>query len=233
MLIGGIQKLSLVDYPGKSSIALFTIGCNMRCGWCHNKELVDPQFFAPSLDEDQVLKFIKSRIGLVQSVTISGGECTLQPDLIDFVKKIKAMGFFVKIDSNGSNPQIISDLLTQNLIDFIAMDIKSTWQKYNLTAGAEMNHDRIKQSIKIIKNSKINFEFRTTIVKSLHQIDDFDKIGKMLTEDGRKIPRFALQHFRPGKTIDPKFATDDTFSEAEFEKAHKIMIKYADKVVIH
>ncbi len=233
MLIGGIQKLSLVDYPGHTTIALFTIGCNMRCGWCHNAELVVLEKFAPALDQNQVLEFIKSRVGLVDSVTISGGEATLQPDLIDFIKQVRAFGFLVKLDTNGTTPDILRPILDQKLIDFVAIDIKNSPAKYSETIGRKVDIKTIKQTIDMVKNSGIDYEFRTTIVKSLHTIEDFDQIGELIGENGRKAKRYALQHFRPGKTIDEKFRNDDTLSESEFEIISQKMLKYAEKVVIH
>ncbi len=232
MLIGGIQKLSLVDYPSKTSITVFTAGCNMRCGWCHNAELVLPEYFGPSLNQDEVLAFIKSRIGLVESITISGGEATLQPDLVDFIKQVKAMGFLVKLDSNGMTPWILKPILNQKLIDFIAIDIKNSPAKYSKTAGVDIDINSLKTSIKMIKDSGIKHEFRTTLVKSLHEIEDFEAIGELISQNG-KADRYALQHFRPGKTIDPAFADGDTLSEADFKFLQQKMQQYAKQVVIH
>ncbi len=233
MLIGGLQKLSLVDYPGKSCIAIFTIGCNFRCGFCHNPELVLPERFPESLDQQEVLDFIKSRQGLVEAVTISGGEPTVQPDLIDFIKQVKAMGFLVKLDSNGTQPEILRQLYDQKMLDFVAMDIKNSFDNYPKTVNINVNIDDIKTSIGLIKNSGVDYEFRTTIVDRLHQVADFETIGKELTADDKKIQRFALQHFRPAKTLDPSYNTADTLPDTDFDSIYHLMLKYADEVVIH
>ncbi len=233
MLIGGLQKLSLVDYPGKSCIALFTIGCNFRCPFCHNPELVLPERFPSSLDTQEVLDFIKSRQGLVEAVTISGGEPTLQSDLADFIKQIKEMGFLVKLDTNGTQPQVLERLFADKLLDFVAMDIKNSFANYSKTVGVEADIERLKSSIELIKNSGKDYEFRTTIIDRLHQVLDFEDIGKQLTADGQKIKRFALQHFRPAKTLDPDYSTANTLPEVDFEMIRRLMLKYADEVIIH
>lgn len=232
MLIGGIQKLSLVDYPGQACISLFTIGCNMRCGFCHNAELVVPACYAQPLDESEVLAFLDSRRHLIKAVTISGGEPTLQPDLAEFIAKVKAMGYLVKLDSNGTNPEILQDLIDRNLLDFIAMDVKSPLANYSLVAGAPINTAKITASIALIKNSGIAYEFRTTIVDNLHQLADIEAIGQLIGQ-GSKAQRFALQHFRNGKCIDDNFLQAGTFSESQFAAAKQIMERYAEQVVIH
>lgn len=232
MLIGGLQKLSLVDYPGKTCLSLFTIGCNMRCGFCHNKELVVPECFAPALDTDEVLKFIKSRVGLIEAVVISGGEPTLHKDLPEFIAKIKKMGFLVKLDSNGTQPAMIKKLLDQKLVDFIAMDVKAPLDKYQTVTSRPIVDCDIKTSIQLIKASGIDYEFRTTIVKELHQVEDFDAIGELISTGG-KAKRYALQHFLPAKTLDPKFAKATTLSDSDFQTIAKKMSRYAEEIIIH
>lgn len=232
MIIGGLQKLSLVDYPGKTSIAIFTVGCNMRCGFCHNAELVVPEKYALAIDEKEVFDLLEKRIGLVESVTISGGEPTLHPDLPEFIAKIKKLGYLVKLDSNGTRPDKIKNLLDQNLLDFIAMDVKAPLDRYELVVNHPIDTKAITESIKLIKQSGIDYEFRTTIVSSLHRLKDFDEIGKLISQGG-KAQRYALQHFNPGKTLDPSYADDTTFSEADFKLLEKKMQTYANEVVVH
>lgn len=232
MLIGGLQKLSLVDYPGKTSIAIFTIGCNLCCGFCHNPELVLPERFAPDIGEASVLEFLQKRAGLVESVTISGGEPTLHADLPDFIRRVKAMGYLVKLDSNGSNPAMLESLFAEKLLDFVAMDVKAPLERYEAVAGVTIPPEILTQSIALIKNSGMDYEFRTTIVKSLHKIVDFDEIGRAISAGG-KAKRYALQHFRPAKTLDPKFANDTTFSESDFALLAEKMQSYADEVIVH
>ena len=232
MLIGGLQKLSLVDYPGKTSIAVFTIGCNMRCGFCHNAELVVPEGFAPALDKAEVLDFIKRRVGLVESVTISGGEPTLQPDLVDFIAKVKKLGYLIKLDTNGTKPKVLEKLLQDKLLNFVAMDVKAPTNKYQTVTNRPVVAADVKQSIALIKQSGIDYEFRTTVVASLHDLNDFDAIGELISQGG-KAKRYALQHFRPAKTLDPKYINDTTFSEADFAFLADKMSAYADEVIVH
>lgn len=232
MLIGGLQKLSLVDYPGKTSIAIFTIGCNMRCGFCHNAELVVPEKFIPAMNEKEVLDFIKSRVGLVESVTISGGEPTLQSDLAKFITRVKKLGFLVKLDTNGTQPKVLEKLLRAKLLDFVAMDIKAPADKYEKVVNRPIDIKAVKQSIKLIKESGIDYEFRTTVVSSLHEFGDFRAIGEMISQGG-KAKRYALQHFLPAKTLDPKYAQDSTFSDEDFAMLVDKMQNYADEVVVH
>lgn len=232
MLIGGLQKLSLIDYPGKTSIVIFTIGCNMRCGFCHNAELVIPKKFVPAINEKEVMDFIKHRVGLVEAVTITGGEPTLQADLTQFIKKVKKMGFLIKLDTNGTQPKVLEKLLKDKLLDFVAMDIKAPLSRYELVTNRPVDPSAIKQSIKLIKQSRVGYEFRTTVVASLHRIEDFDAIGKLISRGGT-AKRYTLQHFKPAKTLDPKYAKDTTFSEADFELLADKMRAYADEVVVH
>lgn len=232
MLIGGLQKLSLNDYPGKTSVTIFTIGCNMRCGFCHNAELVLPECFADDLGEDNVLDFLKKRISLVEAVTISGGEPTLHSDLPDFIKKVRELGYLVKLDTNGTRPDKLGKLLDAKLLDFVAMDIKAPLEKYAKVVNAPIDTEAVKESIALIKNSGIKYEFRTTVVKSLHELADFEAIGQLISVEG-KAQRYALQHFRPAKTLRPEYSTDTTFSEADFALVAEKMRKYAEEVVVH
>lgn len=232
MLIGGLQKLSLVDYPKKTSIVVFTIGCNMRCGFCHNAELVVPEKFVSAMSEKEVMDFIERRVGLVESVTITGGEPTLHSDLAQFIKKIKKLGFLIKLDTNGTQPKVLEKLLKDKLLDFVAMDIKAPLDRYELVTNRPVDPGAIKQSIKMIKQSGVDYEFRTTVVSSLHRIEDFDAIGELISQ-GDKAQRYALQHFEPAKTLDPKYAKANTFSDQDFELVADKMQAYADEVVVH
>jgi len=155
MKIGGLQKVSLIDYPGEISSIIFLQGCNFKCPYCHNPELVDSKLFGPCLQEKDVFEFLKTRIGKIDAVTITGGEPTIQNDLMPFIKRIKKMGFAVKLDSNGSRPEVIKNLLSEKLLDFIAMDIKAPLEKYEKIVRVLLKTDSIKESIKIILKAKI------------------------------------------------------------------------------
>lgn len=177
--IGGFMKLTLLDYPDNVACIIFTQGCNYKCPFCHNSSLIKNDG-NDLTDESLVLSYLKKRQGILDGVSISGGEPLIQKDLKAFIKKVKKMGYKVKIDTNGSNPEGLKDLIDNNLIDYVAMDIKNTFTKYDLTTGVKANINKIKESIKIIENSKIKYEFRTTIVKEFHNREDIKEILKLL-----------------------------------------------------
>jgi pyruvate formate lyase activating enzyme len=204
MLLGGLQKLTLIDYPGKVAATVFTVGCNFRCPFCHNPELVFPDFGGNtgSVSEQDFFDFLEKRRGKLDGVCITGGEPTIQKDILNFIKKIKEAGFLVKLDTNGSRPDVLQKAFKENMIDFVAMDIKNCLEKYSQTNGVETDLERIKLSVDLIKNSRKPYEFRTTVVPDLHTEKDFDKIGRWL----RGSESYALQEFRnEGKVLDEKF----------------------------
>jgi pyruvate formate lyase activating enzyme len=228
MKIGGMQKVSLIDYPGLICATVFLQGCNFQCSYCHNPELVNPELFQPCLSEKEVLDFLKERRGKLDGVTITGGEPTIQNDLTSFIKKIKKLGLAVKLDTNGSRPQVIQALLDEKLLDFIAMDIKGPLDKYESIVDAAVDCKEIEKSIKIILKSKIPHEFRTTIVPSQLASKDILKIAKLIS--GAK--KYALQKFIPGKTLKNKFSDGKTSSPEELEKMKKRLEKEVSSVVI-
>ena len=166
MRIGGLQKFSFIDYPNKMAALIFTQGCNFKCSYCHNPELVYYNMFCNSISEEKIFTFLEGRKNQLDAVVITGGEPTLQPDIIEFIKQIKKMKFLVKLDTNGSNSQVLEDIINQKLVDFIAMDIKAPFDKYNLVCCVAVDIFSIKQSINLIKNSGIDFLFRTTYDKT-------------------------------------------------------------------
>lgn len=190
MKISGLQKLTLLDFPGKMACTVFTYGCNFRCGFCHNAMLVTEEN-SDNISEDEFFAFLKKRQGILDGVCISGGEPTLQKDLPEFIGKIKAMGYSVKLDTNGSNPHVLRRLISENLVDYVAMDIKNSPAKYSLTCGCEVDMVPIKQSVSIIIESGIDHEFRTTTVRELHKAEDFAEISEWLKGDSR----YFLQQF--------------------------------------
>lgn len=227
--IGGVQKLSLVDYPGHVAAALFLAGCNMRCGYCHNPELVLPERLAPSIPVDEVMTFLKSRVGRLDGVVVSGGEPTVQEDLPELCRQIKALGYDVKLDTNGTHPDMVRQMINEGTIDFIAMDVKGPLEKYVEIAARPIDLEAIIENVRLMIDSGVGHEFRTTIVREQLQVDDFHSIGKLVC--GAK--RFALQHFRTGTTVSPQFANYHTFTDEEFAAAQEIMERYVDKCVIH
>lgn len=179
MIICGYEKFSMVDYEGKIACTVFTGGCNFRCPFCHNAPLVvggNRQV----VDESEVFDYLAKRKGLVDAVVVSGGEPTLQPDLEDFIRKVKDMGYLVKLDTNGTNPDVIEHLISEGLLDYIAMDVKNSSKKYPLTVDKQVDMRTIEKSISIIKNSGVAYEFRTTLIREFHTEDDIAKIADMI-----------------------------------------------------
>ena len=228
MKIGGLQKFSLIDYPGKICAIIFTQGCNFRCGYCHNPELVKPENFEKSVPKEEVISFLKSRTEQLEAVVITGGEPLLQKDLIEFISIIKDLGFAVKLDTNGTSPEIIERLINGKLIDYIAMDIKAPLRKYEEVVNVKVDLDKIKKSIKLIMSSGIDYEFRTTIVKSQLSIADILEISKLIK--GAKL--YILQKFVATKANDEKFLKEKTYSDEEFEGIKKKILIYVDKCEI-
>ena len=181
MQINGFQKLTLLDYPGKVACTLFTAGCNLRCPFCHNASLVINPDMSNGISTVEVLDYLKKRQGIIEGVCISGGEPLLQPDIKAFIKQIKTMGYFVKLDTNGCFPEKLIELVSSGLIDYVAMDIKNCKKKYAMTVGVD-NFDitPVEKSVKFLKEGHVDYEFRTTIVKELHNVDDIQDIGVWL-----------------------------------------------------
>lgn len=191
MDFSGIEKFSLVDFESKVSATLFFGGCNYRCPFCHNKDLVKNPHLLEKIPFDEILKFLRSRKGFIDAVVISGGEPTLMSDLKEKLVQIKELGFLVKLDSNGTNPEVLKDLVNSNLIDYIAMDIKNSFSKYDLTTDSRVQIEKIKDSISFIVNSGVDHEFRTTVVKEFHTIDDIKEIAAAL----KGAKRMRIQKF--------------------------------------
>lgn len=211
MIIGGIQKLSLIDYPGKMSATIFTRGCNFRCHYCHNAELVVPELFGAPISESYVLDFLESRKGVLEAVAITGGEPTLQADLLDFMAKTKQMGYLVKLDTSGVTPDVIEEALRRKLVDYIAMDLKGPFEMYGAITLSYVKVEDVKRSISLIMSSGIGYEFRTTIVRSQLSESDILHIAECI----RGSSMYVLQRFSNTKTLDPAFAREESYSEAE------------------
>lgn len=191
MKILGLQKLSMVDYDGHIATTIFTSGCNFACPFCHNSSLVTKISQNEEIDTNDIFAHLKKRKGIIDAVVISGGEPTLQPDLIDFIKALKEYGVSIKLDTNGTKPEVIKKLIENNLIDYIAMDIKNSPQKYPTTAGRDVNLEAIKTSIDYIIKSNIDHEFRTTLVEEFHSTLDILEMSKKL----KGAKKWRLQKF--------------------------------------
>jgi pyruvate formate lyase activating enzyme len=197
MIFGGFQPFTLTDFPGRVAAIAFTQGCNFRCPWCHNGRLWESS--PDTLDEDTVLDFLAHRKGKIEGLVVSGGEPTMQPDLPDFLRKVKALGFATKLDTNGSRADVVYHLLREGLVDFIAMDVKAPFEKYDLLAGVPAPVHDLQESMQAIAQSGIGYEFRTTCVTPMLDAADLRAIRALLPEGAfwRKQP------YRPELACDP------------------------------
>lgn len=195
MRIAGFQKLTLLDFPGKVSCILFTQGCNFKCPYCQNSGLIGHEN-DELIDEEEIFSYLNKRKGVIDGVVISGGEPTVQADLVRFIRRVKDLGFLVKLDTNGSNPDILEELLKDNLLDYVAMDIKNPLALYKEVAGISPKVDKLKRSIELLKNCSIDHEFRTTIIRNIHDIDKIFEICSYV--DGNKM---YLQNFEQSENV--------------------------------
>jgi pyruvate formate lyase activating enzyme len=228
MRIGGFQELSLIDYPGKMASIVFTTGCSFKCPFCHNPNLVDCS--AKEIPENYVLSFLEKRKKFIDAVAVCGGEPTIHPDLPDFCGKLKQFGFLVKLDTNGTNPEMLQELADKKLVDYVAMDIKTSFAKYEKAAGAKVNIDNIRQSIDIVRKLG-NYEFRTTCVPGLVTEKDLLEIAGYLREN-KANKKFFIQQFRPKNLLDKKFEKLKPYSEEELEQFKKKLELFFDKIEI-
>lgn len=230
MLISWIKKTTLLDYPGKVACIIFTAWCNLRCSYCHNSEFVLPEKISKITDfipEKIFFNFLASKIWILDWVVICWGEPTVQKDLIEFCQKIKNMWFLIKLDTNWQNPEILKKLIDKKIVDYIAMDIK--WDYENLEDLLWVNFDKNKylESIKIIKNSQIDYEFRTTLIKNYHNLENFEKVVKQI--DWSK--NYFLQNYTWWNTLKENFSWK-SFLSHELLKFKEISKKYVDKCEI-
>jgi pyruvate formate lyase activating enzyme len=226
MMILGLQKTTLIDYPHKIACVVFLAGCNFRCPWCYSSELVLPIKIInqPRISEKDFFDFLRSRKGLLEGVVICGGEPTINKELPQFIEKIKKIGYPIKLDTNGSNPEMLKDLVNKNLIDYVAMDIKTSQNSvYDsvMTEGVTINE--IKKSVEFLKQGNIDFEFRTTVVPEIHTKEDFLEIAKWI---GGKNVKYYLQNFRAEKTIDPEFEKMKPFKKELLEEIAEEIFPY-------
>jgi len=233
MKIGGFQKNTLIDFPGTIACIVFTRGCNLLCPYRHNPDLVSVSGAGSGHvhEKDQILRFLEKRRGLVEGVVISGGEPTLQPDLANFCQEIKDMGYRLKMDTNGTCPEVLERLLARNLLDFVAMDIKTLPENYHILSGRKSDYAQIYESIRLLMKAAPDYEFRTTCVRPFIDMDIMEGIGNII-----KGARACILHkcIRTVDVLDPGFlAVDDHFfSDDQMTELQGIIAGYVDKTFI-
>ncbi len=229
MLIHGFQKMTLLDYPGKVACTIFTAACNLRCPFCHNAGLVTKIEHAERIDEGEILAYLKKRQGILDGVCITGGEPTLQPDLRDFIRNVKSLGYAVKLDTNGTHPDVLAALLDEGLLDYVAMDIKNSRPKYALTAGL-LEHtasdvlESIQTSIDLLLENRVDFEFRTTVVAEYHTPEDIAQIARRIAP----AKKYFLQPFVDSGNL---IGSPDGLLHAPDETMLQQMLLAAQKVI--
>ncbi|MFC1723559.1 anaerobic ribonucleoside-triphosphate reductase activating protein [Nanoarchaeota archaeon] len=218
MIIAGLQKTSLLDYPGKICATVFLAVCNFKCGFCHNPELVVPELIKSEsvpMTPQVLMKELDTRMKYIDGVCITGGEPLLNKDIFKLCDEIKKRGLLVKIDTNGTRPNILKQLMDFELVDFVAMDIKGPKEKYSEIAGTDVKIEHIEESVKLLMEGKVDYEFRTTVVKGLHDHSDFIKIGNWI----KGAKSYYLQQFNfDGKTVDKKYEDVTPFTPDELQE---------------
>ena len=221
----GLQKLTLLDFPEKVACTVFIGGCNMRCPYCHNSDLIAPTD-AAIMSIEEFFAFLESRKNLLGGVCITGGEPLLSANIIDFARQIKQLGYAVKLDTNGSNPSKLTQMIGEGLVDYVAMDIKNSRENYNSAAGCAVYIEKIQQSASLLLKGGVDYEFRTTVVRELHTEADIASIGEWI----RGAKRYSIQNFQQS----PNVMGDDLsgFTQPELEHFASIMQNYVDEVKI-
>lgn len=225
MKICGLQKTTLLDFPGHVAATVFTGGCNFRCPFCHNSGLL-PSWSQELFTADEVLEFLTKRRGVLEGVCITGGEPSLQPDLEDFIRRIRSLGFLVKLDTNGSRPEVLKDLCGKGLLDYVAMDIKAGPGHYpDVTGAPGLNLETIRESVSFLLEGTLPFEFRTTAVRGIHTHEDFRQIGPWI----KGCPQYYIQNFVDnGEVLFPE--TFDAFHREELEEFARIVRPFVGQV---
>ena len=224
MKIYGLQKMTLLDFPGKVACTVFLGGCDFRCPYCHNFELVNGT--APAvMEEEELMSFLKKRTGLLDGVAVTGGEPCLHRDLPDLLRKVRSLGFQTKLDTNGYHPELLSRILEEGLADYVAMDIKNSPSKYAMTVGLErIDPEPIRRSIDLLMQGTTEYEFRTTVVRELHEAQDFEEIGQMIAG----ASRYYLQKFTDRDTV--PYGNLHAHSKESMQMFAEIVSKYVDYV---
>ena len=228
-MIAGLQKMTLLDYPGRVACPVFLQGCNYRCPFCHNSELLSRQGEA-SMDTAGFLSFLKSRKGLLDGVCVSGGEPTLEPELEEMLRSIKALGYAVKLDTNGSRPEVLKKLVKDGLVDYVAMDVKNSPTRYADTVGlARIDLSAVEESLRFLLSGNVEYELRTTVAQQLHDSDSIDEMGRWVATLG-KPGKWFLQAFTDRDTV--AFSGLSAPADAELSAWQKLLSAYAEQAAI-
>ncbi|KQC14029.1 MAG: hypothetical protein APR63_06415 [Desulfuromonas sp. SDB] len=230
MLFGGLLKFSALDYPGHLSAVVFTQGCNWRCPFCHNPELI-PLNCSNPISNEKIFNFLKTRLGLLEGVCITGGEPTIQNGLIDFIQEVKQLGYKVKLDTNGSHQDAVEKIIYQARPDMLAMDIKTSWSGYCKATGVKLKQnffDRFKQLVEFTEDNDVDLELRTTVVPGLVDKEDIKKIGEWL--GGTR--KYVLQQFRPEVTYNPNFIGLSPYSSEQVKEMAKLAQQFFNRVIV-
>ena len=211
MQIHGFNKTTLLDYPGLVAATIFTGACNFRCPYCHNADLVLNPSSQPIIPEEEIFSHLRKRKGITQGVCITGGEPTLQKDLKDFIKKLKELDLKVKLDSNGYKPEVLKDLVKDNLLDYIAMDVKAPLDEYDVIAGVKLDTSKLKESIDFLIAGDLPFEFRTTVIKDFHTRESFEKISELI----KGAKNYYLQGYIDSPNVIQPGLTSYTYEEMQ------------------
>ncbi len=232
MIISGIQKFTLLDFPGHTACIVFTGGCNYRCGFCHNPEFVLPEELAKLkssfIPEETVLNFLEKRRGMLQGVVITGGEPTIMRGLEDFIVKVREMGFKVKLDTNGNKPDVLRTLVDKGLVDYVAMDFKTSLPDYKRLAGHWADSMRIRESVEFLKGEPVDYEFRTTLIREVHT----PEILEMMRDTLHGAKRLYLQTFRSGITLDPNYREFSGFDAEETRAIAQFFLPNVEEVLM-
>ena len=229
-MISGLQKMTLLDYPGKVACTVFTQGCNFRCPFCHNSDLLGAEG-SYRVETEELMAFLKKRVGLLDAVCITGGEPTLQKDLPDLLEQIKALGYLVKLDTNGTRPQVVKELVERKLVDYVAMDIKNGPDRYSETAGLpRMELTALEETMQFLMEGSVDFEFRTTVVAELHSAEDMQEIGRWLQRlsPDKKPAKLYLQAYADRDSV--LVGGLSAHSKETMQEFRDILAPYADIV---
>jgi pyruvate formate lyase activating enzyme len=227
MIISGLVKSSIIDYPKKIAAIVFTHGCNFRCGYCHNPELVisKPK---KQISEDQVIEFLESRKSILDGLVVTGGEPLIYNDIEDFLKKVKALGYQIKLDTNGINPILLENLIDKKLVDYVAMDIKTSLDKYSEVVGVDLDTENIAKSINLIMLKAPDYEFRSTLLPRHHDEDTLKQMAVLI----KGAKKFYIQNFRNSITLRNDYSLESPFTRNQLKNIEELFINYVESCSI-